>query len=232
VPQLASPTIARLGAAACLIGASVVYHRAVRPALRGWGADPEEHQAVLPGDHLVHGRYHTTHAVTISRPADEVWPWLVQMGYERGGWYSYDRLERAMGAGDFAEGGSARRIIPQLQSLSVGDTVALSAAGGMTVAGLDPPRSLVLRFEMDLITAAPASRRSRAVMDWTWAFILEPVDGGCRLLVRVRADSRPPALMLAMPLLELVHFAMEQKMLRTIKQRVEAASAPTTGRVS
>jgi hypothetical protein len=227
VPQLARPTIARLGGAAGVVGASVVYQRAVRPVLRGWGANTEELKGVLPGDDLVQGRYRTTHAVSIGKPADEVWPWLVQMGYKRGGWYSYDRLERAIGAGDFAEGGSARRIIPQLQSLAVGDTVALSAAGGMTVAGLDPPRSLILHFQMDLLTAAPASTRSRAVLDWTWAFVLEPVEAGCRFLVRVRADPRPSALMLAMPLLEPVHFAMERKMLHTIKQRAEAASAPT-----
>jgi hypothetical protein len=65
------------------------------------------------------------------------------MGYRRGGWYSYDRLERAMGAGDFAEGGSARRIVPELQELAVGDKVGLSEAGGLTVAGLEAPRSLV-----------------------------------------------------------------------------------------
>ena len=107
--------------------------------------------------------------MTIDTPVDEVWPWLVQMGYGRGGWYTYDRLERVIGAGDFAEGGSAERILPELQSLSLGDTVAFSLSGGAIVAGLDPPRSIVLRFPMDLFTAAPASERSRAVLDWTWA---------------------------------------------------------------
>ena len=75
---------------------------------------------------------------------------------------------------------------------------------------------------MDLITAAAASERSVAVLDWTWAFTLHPVDGGCRLVVRVRADPSPSLLALAFPLLEPVHFAMERKMLHTIKQRAEA----------
>ena len=62
------------------------------------------------------------------------------------------------------------------------------------------------------------------MLDWTWAFVLEPVDGGCRLIVRVRADPRPSVLALALPVLEPVHFVMERKMLRTIKRRAEAAT--------
>jgi hypothetical protein len=114
------------------------------------------------------------------------------MGYGRGGWYSYDWLERVAGAGEFAEGGSARRVIPELQPLAVGDTVALSPAGGLTVAVLDPPRALVLHYRMGLLTAAPAREEDRAILDWTWAFVLTPVDeGSCRLVARVRADYRP-----------------------------------------
>jgi hypothetical protein len=143
------------------------------------------------------------------------------MGYRRGGWYSYDRLERAMGAGDFAEGGSAQRIVPELQKLAVGDKVWLSETGGLTVAGLEPSRSLVLHYRMDLITAAAATEGSRAVLDWTWAFVLEPTEIGCRLLVRVRAKPRPSWFDLLFPALEPVHFLMERKMLQTIKQRAE-----------
>ena len=229
-PLLCTPTLCdglimtRLGRMVCAATVSAVYAGVVRPWLRGWGASAAELDGRLPGDDLVHDRYRTTHAVTIDAPVDEVWPWLVQMGYGRGGWYTYDRLERVIGAGDFAEGGSAERIIPELQSLSMGDTVAFSLSGGATVAGLDPPRSIVLRFPMDLFSAAPASERSRAVLDWTWAFVLEPVDGGCRLIVRVRADPRPSVLALALPVLEPVHFVMERKMLRTIKRRAEAAT--------
>ncbi len=59
-----------------------------------------------------------------------MWPWLIQMGYERSGWYSYDSLERRIGAATFAEGGSAKRVIPQLQSLAVVDIIALSPRAG------------------------------------------------------------------------------------------------------
>jgi hypothetical protein len=188
-------------------------------------ASRAEARLALAGDELVRDRYRTTHAVTIERPAGEVWPWLVQMGYGRGGWYSYDRLERAIGAGDFCDGGTASRIIPELQSLTVGDTVALSEAGGMTVAVLDPDRALVLRYRMDLLRATPATAQSRAVLDWTWSFSLLPAAAGCRLAIRVRAEPSPAGLRLLLPVLTPVHFVMERKMLLTIRERAESVPA-------
>jgi hypothetical protein len=206
-----------------LLGAMalVAYQAVVRPWLRGWGATDQERRAPLPGDEFVRGRYQSTHAITIRRPPAEVWPWLVQLGYGRGGWYSYDRLERAVGAGEFAEGGSARRVVGDLQGLAVGDTVLLSPNGGLTVVGLEAPGSLVLHYRMDAFSAAPASARSRAVFDWTWAFVLRPVAEGCRLLVRVRVDPWPWWLQVTLPLLEAAHWVMERKMLLGLKQRAE-----------
>jgi hypothetical protein len=204
-----------------LVAGLVVYVAAIRPRLLGWGATRQERRQSLPGDDLVPARWHTTRGITIGASPDEVWPWLVQMGYGRGGWYSYDWLEHRIGAGDFAEGGSAKRVIPELQPLAVGDTVALSLAGGLTVAVLDPPAALVLHYRMSLLTAGPAREEDPAVLDWTWAFVLSPVDeDSCRLLVRVRADYRPLWLLPLLPfLLEPAHFMMERKMLRTIEQR-------------
>jgi hypothetical protein len=198
---------------------------ALSASLSAIRASRTEARLALAGDELVRDRYRTTHAVSIDRPAAEVWPWLVQMGYGRGGWYSYDRLERAIGAGDFCDGGNASRIIPELQSLTLGDTVALSEAGGMTVAVLEPDHALVLRFRMDLLRATPATARSRAVLDWTWSFNLLPAAAGCRLVIRVRADPSPTALRLLLPLLTPVHFLMERKMLLTIRERAESHPA-------
>jgi hypothetical protein len=214
----------RRGLLAAAAAATAGYARYVRPWTLTWGARPEEVSSTLPGDDLVHAQYVTTHAVTIARSPAAVWPWLVQMGYARGGWYSYDWLERAIGIGDFAEGGSAGRVVAHLQSLTLGDTVDLSPNGGFTVVGLDPARSLVLQIPMDPLTGGPASDRSRVVLDWSWAFVLEPVDQGCRLLVRVRGELHPRWLAVAFPLLDPVHLVMERKMLRTIKQRVEATA--------
>jgi hypothetical protein len=89
-------------------GAGAAYAVLVRPRLLTWGATGAESAGVLPGDDLVRARWQTTRAVTIAAPAADVWPWLVQMGFGRAGWYSYDWVERVIGAGDFAEGGSAR----------------------------------------------------------------------------------------------------------------------------
>lgn len=205
-----------------VVAGLILYFAAVRPRLRGWGASRQEGRAPLPGDEVVPARWQTTRGIRISAPAEEVWPWLVQMGYGRAGWYSYDWLERLGGAGDFAEGGSAKRVIPELQPLAVGDTVALSPVNGLVVAVLDPPRALVLHLRMNLITGAPAREGDSPILDWTWAFVLTPgSDTSCRLLARVRADYHPRLLWVFMPfLLEPVHFVMERKMLRTIEQRV------------
>jgi hypothetical protein len=210
-----------------VVGAGVAYAVVLRPRLLTWGATAAEARAALPGDDLVRDRWRTTRAITIGAPADEVWPWLAQMGFGRAGWYSYDWLERVIGAGDFAEGGSARSVLPQFQILAVGDSVPLSADGGLTAAVVDPPGALVLRMAMGLLTGAPARDGDHAVLDWTWAFVVVP-DGprSSRLLVRVRADYRPRAVRMLFPLLlEPVHLLMERAMLRGIRRRVDPHSA-------
>jgi hypothetical protein len=145
------------------------------------------------------------------------------MGFGRAGWYSYDWLERLIGAGDFAEGGSAQSVLPQFQSLAVGDSVPLSADGGLTAAVVDPPRALVLRMAMSMLTGAPARDGDHAVLDWTWAFVLVPAGPrSSRLLVRAQGDYRPRALGILFPLLlEPVHLLMERAMLRGVRRRVD-----------
>jgi hypothetical protein len=143
------------------------------------------------------------------------------MGFGRAGWYSYDRLERMIGAGDFADGGSARSVLPQFQKLAVGDPVPLSKDGGLIAAVVDPPRALVLRMSMNAMTGAPARDGDRVALNWTWAFVLVPDGpGSSRLLIRVRATYRPRALGLLIPLLlEPVHLLMERAMLLGIRRR-------------
>lgn len=214
-----------------IAGVPILYFLALRPRLLGWGASREERRRPFAGDDLVAARWQTTRGIDIAAPAAEVWPWLVQMGYGRGGWYSYDWLERRVGAGEFADGRSAKRVIPELQRLAVRDTVALSPAGGLTVAVLEPGSALVLHYRMNLLTAAPAHEPDAAVLDWSWAFVLTAVDdASCRLLTRVRADYRPSWLRPLLPLLlEPVHFIMERKMLRTIERQTRTAEP--TGRI-
>jgi proline iminopeptidase len=144
-------------------------------------------RCILPGDDLLPtARAEVTHCVDIAAPPDEVWPWLVQMGRRRGGWYSWDLLDN---------GGvpSAVRIVPELQKLAVGDILPIKAKGseGFAVLVLDPPRALVLG-DPSLLPgrARPNSHAPRA----TWAFALERLGPtATRLHVRVRADYEPTA---------------------------------------
>jgi hypothetical protein len=211
-----------------IFGAAVfLYFAAARPRMLRWGATRQEARDVLPGDDLVPARWQTTRGVNISAPPTAVWPWLVQIGYRRGGWYSYDWLERQAGAGDFAQGGSAKFVVPELQHLEIGDTIALGPSGGPTVAVLKPPNALVLRYRMNPFTAAPADDDDHSVLDWTWTFDLTPVgEDSCRLLVRVRADYRPRLLFAFIPLvLEPIHLLMERKMLRTLQSAISSPQA-------
>ena len=116
-----------------------VYVRCLRPWQLTWGASPGEVSRPLPGDDLVpRPTFNATRAISIAAPPAEIWPWLVQVGLTRAGWYSYDLLDNLARR-------SARRIIPDLQHLAVGDIVPMSPDGkqGMTVHSMDPPHSMV-----------------------------------------------------------------------------------------
>ena len=213
------------------ISALTYYTLAVRPWLLRWGATAEEASTPLPGDNLVPtAAYTTTRAITIRASAESIWPWLVQLGQGRAGFYTYDRLEQIVGAAIR----SVDRVVPEFQQLAVGDTVLLSPVGGPKVAVLDTGCALVLYQTMDLRTARsiPPVPATHWAMDWTWTFALRPLpDGATRLLVRTRADYRPHAVLApgVRLLLEPIHFVMERGMLMGIKRRAEhAATVPVT----
>ena len=110
--------------------AAVAYIRYIRPWQLAWGATPEEVTRRLPSDALVRKpTFDATRAITLDAPPEQVWPWLVQMGLTRAGWYSYDLLDN-LGRP------SARRIVPELQGLAPGDIVPMSPDG---TAGDDGP---------------------------------------------------------------------------------------------
>ena len=93
-----------------------VYRRWIQPWQRRWGATDEEVHRAMPGDDLSPDAASTTRAISIATPAEDVWPWLAQLGYGRGGWYSYDWIDNDGQP-------SADDIIPQLQQLQVGDPI-------------------------------------------------------------------------------------------------------------
>lgn len=209
-----------LAVAATVAGTAYGIRR--RSDMTTWGATPEEVAAELPGDEIVgQARYRTTHAVTIDAPAERVWPWLVQIGQGRGGMYSYDWLENLFGLHMH----SADHIVPGLQRLEVGDYVRLVPEGSdpeirFVVARVDPPYLLVL--------GPDGSREDayRAGLPYPcWTFRLCPMGAtATRLVVRFQSDFRPtPTGWLVNKFaLEPVHFVMERKMMRGIKERAEA----------
>jgi len=182
-------------------------------------AAPDERSA-LPGDDILPGaRDQVTHHIDIEAPPAALWPWLVQMGCRRGGWYSWDLLDNAGVR-------SADRIVPELQHLAVGDIVPLTPRGpdGVAVLVLEPPRALVLG-DPSLLPGRPSP--ARGAPRATWAFSLEPIgDAATHLVVRVRAEYRP-SLMTALIFkgVWVAHEIMERKQLRTLKQRAEAGQA-------
>lgn len=185
----------------------------VRRLTRAISASAAETSAVLSGDELLPAAARcTTRAVSVGAPPEAVWPWLVQLGDGRAGWYSLDRVERLLGAGHVRNVRSAERIVPAWQDLAVGDPVPLSDRLDLEVAVLDPGRALVLVLP-------------RGPLRFVWSFTLWPVAGGTRLVVRTRtAWNGAPALgPAALGVLDLGHLVMESVMLAGIRRRVEAA---------
>jgi len=221
MPKTKSPSLFKTGLA---VGASLaLYHVMLRPWQLDWGAKQAELGRALPGDELVRGvTYQTTRAIPIRAQAAEVWPWLVQIGYGRGGFYSYDWLEKLSGL----TVASAEQIVPEFQNLAVGDKVHIAPETPLRVTRLEPKRILVLHAIMNPFTAQPVDPEDPApgpIMNWSWAFLLNELgDGTTRLLIRVRANYRPGWLApLVYTILEPAHFVMERKMLLGIKERVE-----------
>jgi hypothetical protein len=187
-----------------------------RPWHLRWGATDQESNGPLPGDDLVASPdLSATRAITVRAPADQVWPWIAQLGQGRGGFYSYDVLENLVGCAIH----SADRILPEWQAVEVGDEVKVHPELPLVVAALEPGRALVLRGGVPMGDAAPP-------YDFTWCFALrEQPDGTTRLLVRERyAYTQWWSPLLVEPV-EVVSFVMSQKMLRSIRDRAEAAYA-------
>jgi hypothetical protein len=209
--------------AGAVTGVAVAGHlvaSGIARASRHLGATDDEVGRSLPGDEVDAGRTRdSTRAVTLPAPPAQVWPWLVQMGYGRGGWYAVDRLERAIGAGDFLTGGSATEVVPELQDLAVGDRVPLSEDHALIVARLDPPpadpAALVLVLPSGPIT-------------WVSTYALFTTDGGTRLVVRTRMGARAAWARPALLSLELGHAVMEVVQLRNLRARVSAAARPVS----
>jgi hypothetical protein len=208
-------------AVSALLGIAA-YGLIVRPWLLDWGATREESEGPLLGDDLIAvPDLVATRAITIRASADQVWPWIAQLGQGRGGFYSYDVLENLLGCDIH----SADRIVADWQDVAVEDEVKLFPEGPLRVAALEAGRSLVIRGGVPMGNIPPP-------YDFTWAFALrEQPNETTRLVVRERyAYSRWWAPLLVEPAAA-VSFVMSRKMLRGISDRAEH-SAPPVGNLA
>jgi hypothetical protein len=212
-------------AAVGAVGTVIAYERIVRPWQERWGATDAEVVLPLPGDDVVsEPAGQITRAITIDAAPEDVWPWLMQIGADRGGFYSYDALENLFGL----QVHSADEVVPEWQQLAVGDLVTAirSGAGGWYVADLRPEEALVLQVA-DVAAGRPARRDDPAGWEFSWTFALRPtLDGRTRLLIRERVAFGRRRTRVAMAPVGLVSFVMTRKMLLGIRRRVERARSP------
>lgn len=189
---------------------------------RAGGSTWDERYASLPGDDLVFRPMFTTnHAITIDAPPHAVWPWLVQMGWHRGGWYTSRWVDELL----FPDNEPAAEAIdPELQHLHVGDLVPDGAPETecyFVVRELEEDRYLVLHSGSHL----PPGFRDRfdAWIDWSWVFVLtEPTPGTTRFLFRTRARIGPWWLSAAYRLVLVpADFVMSRQMLHGVRRRAE-----------
>jgi hypothetical protein len=225
-----SRALKRAGTSAPGIYAAYLAHGVRHPSLLRPSASALERAEPLPGDELVERPdWVTDFAVDVAAPAAEVWPWIVQLGYGRAGWYTWFPLDN---------GGipSADAIVPALQGLAVGDAIpdgprAAEGFGVWRVHAIDRPRALVLRSRRNLVTGhevEPGGEGREPFVDCSWVFALaEPSPGHTRLRVRVRARflgprrwTRPVA-RAARILFGLGDSVMENSMLAGIRARAE-----------
>lgn len=194
------------------------------PWQRQWGATDEEASAPLAGDDLVaEPASQLTRAITVDAPPEDVWPWLVQLGADRGGFYSYDWLENLFGLRIH----SADTIVDEWQGLGVGDIVYATRArtGGWYVQEFRPKELMALQVA-NLVAGRPVRREDRGGWEFLWTFALRPTPaGGTRLLVRERVAFGSPLVRALMTPTGLVSFVMTRRMMIGIKERAEGRRA-------
>ena len=201
-----------VGLAALAAVAVVTYLRFIRPWQLRWGATIEEVERAMPGDDVVKfPTFNATRGVTIQARPEEIFPWLVQIGVTRAGWYSYDLLDN-LGKP------SAQRIIPELQHVAVGDVIPMSPDGkqGLRVKDFEANQWMLWWDNKG---------------DSTWYWGLSPLDESqTRLITRVRTQYHwlRPSILFSL-LVEFTDIVMMRKCMLGIKQRAEHSRELTEG---
>ena len=197
-----------VGAAmAAVVVATAAYLLYIRPWQLRWGATDEELERPMPGDEIVRRpTFNATRALTIEARPEEIWPWIVQIGMTRAGWYFYDLLDNLRRP-------SARRILPQFQTLKVGDVIPMSPDGKQG--------PLVKDFEEDRWMLWWDGKGG---MSWFWGLYPVGEEARTRLITRVRLhyDWSSPSILFDM-LVEFTDIIMMRKSMLGIKERAERA---------
>jgi hypothetical protein len=211
-------------------GAALVAAALLTPFLRRWrtrwGLDPETAERPLPGDELVASpRWSWTHGVEIDAPGEAVWPWIAQIGADRGGFYSYQWLENLAGTGVR----NAEAIHPEWQAKEGDGLLLHPGTPPLPVVRVEPGR-LLLAFA----AADPEARaRGRPWVEASWLFLVEPLgEDRSRFVSRFRADCSddiPTRLGFGPTLVEPIGFVMDRRMLLGVKERVERAAGHSGG---
>ncbi|MFC1936046.1 hypothetical protein ACFLYP_00105 [Chloroflexota bacterium] len=179
-----------------LVAISTLYVWVYRPWSLNWGATDEEINRPMGGDDILEQpTFVATRAITINASPEEIWPWIIQIGYQRAGFYSYDRLDNdGIHSSDY--------ILPEYQGLQVGDFIPMTKEINAVVIELDPYRSMVMDFQ-----------------PWVWAWGLYETDqGSTRLVTRVYYRSER---FITNFMVDTFEIFMMRKCLLEIKQRVE-----------
>jgi hypothetical protein len=203
--------VGSLVVAGVVVAAVAIYVGLVRPWQVRWGATADEAARAMPGDGILGPRApSTTRAITIGAPADQVWPWLAQLGFGRAGWYSYDWLDNDGQP-------SATQIRPEWQHLRAGDQILMMPGAGFDVTEVEDGHYFTAQ--------APDQTMS-------WCLAVEPLGHHhCRLISRWRARWHiTPASAAWIALSDPGAFIMERKMLLGVKARAERAARPALAR--
>ena len=213
-------TFAKIGKAAIAVAgiaaAAATFYKVIRPWHLTWGATDEEVEGALPGDELIPNASSITHAITIDAPLDCVWPWLAELGQNKGNVYSYTWLEKVLGQGDSPSGEH-----PEWQDLKIGDSIQIHTNY--------PPAPVVDIKNNHHMVLGLAIGGDKAV---TWSFVLhgfkskntEGSDEGdhTRLIVRFREPAKSGiGKAIGIVATEPVQFVIERKMMLTIKKMAE-----------
>ena len=194
---------------------AVAYWFPIRRWFGRWGTMPADLSRVMSGDAaIVNPTYAATLAITVNARSEDIWPWLLQMGYQRGGLYSYDWLDRLFG---YLDGPSSNRVLPEFQHLTVGDEIPVGRGGGFLVIAIEPYRALVpaARVRGSSGCGSLASTRST---------------GTGRASCRGTAFASRPRSWLFMGVIEPAAFLMTRRMLLGLTRRAEALAVADRSR--